>query len=91
MTRQQERAKANRRDLVLRLCLAAGGLLALPWALQAWDATPDPCNRKDGICWDQLTDAMWPILGRVGVGLAAGLAVALLLCFTVPGLRRSSA
>lgn len=79
--------KRDARDLVFRLLSAGGLLLAMPSAL-SYNSTPAECTRVGECLSGGLASSLGPILLRIGVGLAIGLAVAVVLCRTLPGLKR---
>ena len=85
--RRRERLKADLRDLVFRVCTLAGLLIAMPSAL-AHAGTPKRCGDAGACLGDQMVATLTPVLTRLGIGLAAGVAVGALLCLTVPGLKR---
>lgn len=88
--RRRERLKADLRAIVLQACCAFGLLLTLPWALSAPAARVE-CPVEAAICFQGVNSTLVPILLRSGVGLAAGMAVGVLLCVAVPGLKRRAA
>ncbi len=73
--------------MVFRLCSAAGLLIVLPWAL-SYVAVPADCSQPGRCIADAVTDALIPTLARMLLGLGAGMFVAVVLCRTVPGLKR---
>lgn len=86
--RRRERMKSEVRDLVFRACSVFGILLAMPWAL-SYEAPKAKCPSGVGECvGTTLNVTLMPILLRIGFGLGIGVAVGLLLCLTVPGLKR---
>lgn len=86
-SRRREKMKRDARDVVFRLFSAGGLLLAMPWAL-SYSAEPAECTRVGECMSAGLAGSLGPILLRMGVGLAAGTAVAVILCLTLPGLKR---
>ena len=85
--RRREKLKRDLREILLQACCAAGLLLSLPWALSYRPASVN-CSAEAGICFDVINSTLVPILLRSGIGLLAGGMVGVLLCRTVPGLRR---
>jgi hypothetical protein len=85
--RRREKMKAEVRDVVFRLCAAGGLFLALPWAL-SYEATPPKCPADDPCVGEAFSSTVIPMLTRCGIGLAIGVAVGMILCLTVPGLKR---
>ncbi len=84
--RRRERLKADLRDGVFRLCTLAGLLIAAPWALS--HVGEPRCAEATTCLADQLDEMLMPVMARLGAGLFAGMLVAVLLCTTVPGLKR---
>ncbi len=84
---RRERVKADARDLIFRLCAGVGLLLVLPWAL-SYVAPPTDCSNPGRCIADAVTTVLIPMLGRMCVGLVAGTLLAIVLCRTVPCLKR---
>jgi hypothetical protein len=81
--RQRERLRADLRDLVISGCCAAGVALTLPWALSY-----EPGRKTGASGADALANSLFPVLLRCGVGVALGGLVGVVLCLTIPGLKR---
>jgi hypothetical protein len=72
---------------IMQLGVAVGLLLALPRAL-SHSAIPDACAEPGRCVADAVTGALIPMVLYIGVGVVAGATVALLVCLTVPGIKR---
>lgn len=59
----------------------------MPRALSQSDV-PDGCAEPGRCIADTVTSALIPMVLYIGAGVIAGMIVALLLCLTVPGLKR---
>lgn len=84
---RRERTKGHVRAGILQLGAAVGLLLALPRAL-SHTAVPDACTEPGRCVADAVTGALMPMVLYIGAGVIAGATVALLVCLTVPGLKR---
>lgn len=85
--RRREGKKAHARAGVLQLGAAIGLLLTMPGAI-SHSEFPQSCAEPGRCVASAVTDALIPIVLYIGAGVIAGMLVAMILCRTVPGLKR---
>ena len=92
--RRRERVRSELRELVLRMCCAAGTIAGLLWTVDTLDTTPARCEERPNdadilseCVQGSLEHVLYPALGKVLAGSIGGMLLALALILTIPGLR----